>query len=129
MTTTQDPRREENRRSSIRVVEPFEARADAQLNRLSAVAAKLLDARCATVATLEGGDLRLRANGFGPDPLVHSLCTRVARSQAVVALGDVRQTGAMQAPSSFVSFLGVPLVDEDGHPLGAVCVGGGEPRD
>jgi PAS domain S-box-containing protein len=110
------------------------------LNRLAELAARLLDAGSAQVSLLS--DVQLVAAGAGraassvglEGPLEDSLCTvtmGIGAPLAVVdAPSDVRVRDLPPVRSGDVgSYLGVPLIADDGHVIGALCVFDAEQRD
>ena len=103
------------------------------LNRLAELAARLLGASSAQVSLLS--DVQLVAAGAGPaaasvgleGPVEDSLCTVTVESGAPLVVADaptdarVRDLPPVQT-GKVGSYLGVPLVADDGHAIGALCV-------
>ena len=127
-----------SRASAARRLAPGEAGSQA-LNRLAELAARLLGAGSAQVSLLT--DVQLVAAGAGQavasvgleGPLEESLCTVTAASGAPLLVGDaVTDERVRELPpvtsGDVGSYLGVPLVDDDGHTIGALCVFDPEPR-
>ena len=111
----------------------------AALDRLTALAAKLLHASSAQVSVI--GDRQLVLGLSGPDvaeeewggPREDSLCTVTVRSDGPLAVSDAVSDARVSTLPPVVSglvgaYLGVPLVTSDGHVLGALCVYDDEPR-
>ena len=109
------------------------------LNRLAELAARLLGAESAQVSLLS--DVQLVAAGAGraaptvglEGPLEESLCTVTAAAGAPTLVVDApNDSRVSELPpvrsGSIGSYLGVPLVADDGHTIGALCVFDPEPR-
>jgi PAS domain S-box-containing protein len=109
------------------------------LDRLAALAARLLSTPASQVSLLS--DVQTVAAGFGlpegavgaDSPLAESLCTVTAAHGSPLVIDDAardeRVTGLPPVESGAVgSYLGVPLVGDDGHTVGALCVFGPSPR-
>ena len=109
------------------------------LNRLAELAAQLLDTRSAQVSLLS--DVQHVAAGTGDaaasvgteGPLNDSLCTvTVAEGAPLVVADAVNDDRVCRLPpvqtGMVGSYLGVPLVTEDGHTIGSLCVFDPEPR-
>jgi PAS domain S-box-containing protein len=127
-----------SRASAARRLAPDEEGIPA-LNRLAELAARLLGAGSAQVSLLS--DVQLVAGGAGQalssvgleGPLEESLCTVTVASGAPLAVSDagadVRVSELPPVRSGNVgSYLGVPLVADDGQTIGALCVFDPEPR-
>ncbi|MDX6327569.1 MAG: hypothetical protein QOK15_3923, partial [Nocardioidaceae bacterium] len=110
------------------------------LNRLAELAAQLLDARSAQVSVLS--DLQHIAAGAGlathtigsEGPLEESLCTVTVAGGIPLVVSDASSDGRVAAlppvtSGEVSSYLGVPLVSDDGQAIGALCVFDREPRD
>lgn len=110
------------------------------VQRLTALAARLLDAPCAQVSLLGADDQVVAAGtGFpwvqgGPrTPAAESMCSvTVALGRPFVVEDAAGHPWVYDLPpvtSGLVSsYLGVVLTDAAGHVLGSLCVFGGEPR-
>jgi PAS domain S-box-containing protein len=109
------------------------------LNRLAELACRLLDAPAAQVSLLS--DVQHLAGGYGLDegavgsegPLDESLCTVTVASGGPLRISDASDDDRVQAlppvtGGAVGSYLGVPLVTEGGHGIGALCVFGAQPR-
>ena len=109
------------------------------LDRLTALAAKLLRASSAQVSVITERQLVLGLSG--PDvaeeqwggPREDSLCTVTVRSAGPLAVSDASRDARVRAlppvaGGLVAAYLGVPLVTSDGHVLGALCVYDDEPR-
>ncbi len=112
---------------------------NAALDRLADLAARLLGSGSAQVSLL--ADLQHVAAGAGlgdgavgsTGPLGDSLCTVILRSGAPLVVSDAAKDERVRelppVTSGVVgSFLGVPLVTDDGHAVGALCVFDPQPR-
>ena len=110
------------------------------LNRLAELAARLLGAESAQVSLLS--DVQLVAAGAGAalpsvglvGPLEDSLCTVTAASGGPLPVPDAENDPRVRdlppVRSGVVgSYLGVPLVGEDGEPFGVLCVFDPAPRE
>ncbi|WP_148572038.1 SpoIIE family protein phosphatase [Nocardioides caldifontis] len=109
------------------------------LDRLAELAARLLGTASAQVSVISdvehvAGGAGLPAEVVGRTvPLVHSLCARtVASGEPLVvarAAHDPRVAGhAAVADGRVGCYLGVPLIADDGHVIGALCVFDPAPR-
>ena len=108
------------------------------LDRLTALAATLLDVRHAQVSLL-GADQHVASSygpgsAEGPTPVVDSLCTVTVRSGGPLPVSDAAADDRVRTLPPVTSgavraYLGVPLVDSDGLVLGALCVFDPEPRE
>ena len=116
-----------------------QAPADPALQRLTGLAARLLSASAAQVSLLT--DVQTVGAVAGQDPalvgstgaLADHLCTVTAADGAPLvvedAAADARVASLPPVTSGVVgSYLGVPLVGQDGHVVGALCVFDPAPR-
>ena len=110
------------------------------LDRVAGLAARLLTTSAAQVSLLT--DVQTVAAGFGlpagvvgsESALAQSLCTVTATSGNPLVVTDAptddRVSGLAPVTSGEVgSYLGVPLVADDGHTVGALCVFDPTPRE
>ncbi len=107
------------------------------LDRLTRLAALLLDSPCSQVSLTGEEQVIVSAHGFellAPcGPTEDSLCTVTLRSGAALAIGDATDDERVSSLPPVVSgavraYLGVPLRDAAGTGLGALCVWDGLPR-
>jgi PAS domain S-box-containing protein len=109
------------------------------LDRLTALAAKLLRASSAQVSVIAERQLVLGL--WGPDVAgdasggarEDSLCTVTVRADGPLAVSDAAHDARVSALPPVASglvgaYLGVPLLTTDGHVLGALCVYDDKPR-
>ncbi|ABS03494.1 SpoIIE family protein phosphatase [Kineococcus radiotolerans] len=109
------------------------------LDQLAHLATQLLGAPSAQISLLT--DVEAIAGGVGPQagrageqgPLGQALCSLTAASGAPLAIADTRadpRVADLDPVSSGVvgSYLGIPLAAGGGDVVGAVCVGGPDPR-
>jgi PAS domain S-box-containing protein len=109
------------------------------LDRIAALAAQLLGAASAQVSLLS--DVQTVAGGAGlppgtvgaDSPLEESLCTVTASAGGPLVVTDAVVDARVCAlppvtSGSVASYLGVPLVADDGNIVGALCVFDAEPR-
>ena len=135
---TRDPLDAPARLAAVRRIVVPGPRSEA-LDRLTALAAKLLRASSAQVSVIAERQLVLGLPG--PDvaeqewggPREDSLCTVTVRSDGPLAVSDAPADPRVSALPPVVgglvgAYLGVPLVSGDGHVLGALCVYDDEPR-
>ncbi|CAA9366134.1 MAG: Uncharacterized, RsbU-domain-containing protein [uncultured Nocardioidaceae bacterium] len=123
--------------SAARRLAPGEA-GNPALNRLAELAARLLGAASAQVSLLS--EVQIVAAGAGAGaasvgfegPLEDSLCTVTVEARAPLAVADapvdvqVRDLPPVRS-GEVGSYLGVPLITDDGQAIGALCVYG--PRE
>ena len=110
------------------------------VQRLTALAARLLDAPCAQVSLLGEDDQKVAAGAGFPwaedaprTPAKDSLCSVTAALGRPFAVEDAAgHPWVYDLPpvtsGQVSSYLGVVLTDAAGHVLGSLCVFGGEPR-
>ena len=109
------------------------------VNRLAELAARLLNAPTAQVSLLTEEQVVAAGSGMPPGtigstgPLAESLCTVTAELNAPLVVSnaeaDERVSRLPPVTSGVVgSYLGVPLADASGIPMGALCVYGRESR-
>jgi PAS domain S-box-containing protein len=114
-------------------------RSNPALDRLAELAARLVGSPAAQVSVLT--DVQATAGGAGPvagaagtqGPLEDSLSTVTAKGGGPLvvpdAAADPRVSGLPPVTSGAVgAYLGVPLVGDDGHAVGALCVFDPAPR-
>ena len=114
---------------------------NAVLDRLCALAARLLSAGSAQVSLLTDvqvvvGGVGLGADAVqdGPTPREDSLCTVTARTGLPFVVTDARQDERVRDlppvdGGAVGSYLGVPLTDGHGHVVGVFCVYDAESRE
>ncbi len=110
-----------------------------RLDRLCALAARLVGARAAQVSLLTHVQTVVGGAGLGPgavggeSPLADSLCTATASGGRPLAIddarGDARYRHLPPVRSGLVgAYLGVPLRSADGAVVGALCAHDQDPR-
>lgn len=113
---------------------------DAAFDRLTRLAARLLDASVALVSLVDESRQFFKSS-FGLQepwasrrelPVSHSFCAHVTESGAPLLVSDAREHQVLTANPAIselgvVAYAGVPLVVE-GHAIGAFCVIDGKPR-
>ena len=75
-----------------------------------------------------------RFDGRRETPLSHSFCQYVVAGNAPLLVEDAREDPRLRTNLAIedlgvVAYAGVPLMDEQGHALGALCAIGHEPRE
>jgi PAS domain S-box-containing protein len=109
------------------------------LDRLAGLAARLLAAPSSQVSLLSdvqtvAAGVGLPAGAVGADsPLADSLCTVTASHGTPLVIADAASdervaTLPLVAGGAVGSYLGVPLIADDGHTVGALCVFDPTPR-
>ncbi|MFI7598156.1 ATP-binding protein [Actinoplanes sp. NPDC049681] len=108
------------------------------LDRLTALAARLLDVPTALVSLVDA-DRQVFASGCGPDdsrqtPLSHSYCRYVVADDAPLVVPDARVDERLRDNPAIteyaaIAYAGVPLHSPDGEVLGTLCVVDAEPRE
>lgn len=132
------PRAQARARTARRLVPDYGT--STSLNRLAELAANLLDTPSAQISLLS--DVQFVAGGYGladgavgaESPLEESLCTVTVASRAPLSVSDAIADERVRAlppvaGGSVGSYLGVPLVADTGHEIGALCVFGPQPHD
>ena len=112
-----------------------------EFDRLTSLAVRLARAPISVLSVIDA-DRQFFKSAVGlPDevaglretPLSHSLCRHVVAADAPLAVADtrdhpvVRGNGAIESLGA-IAYLGVPVRDPDGVPLGALCAIDTEPR-
>ena len=108
------------------------------LDRLAALAARLLHIPSSTISLITDVAVAVGSAGRPPalaatTPIEDSLCARTAQQGRALALADtyadveLRQLPAV-GNGIVATFLGVPILADSGHAVGAICVYGPEPR-
>jgi signal transduction histidine kinase len=110
-----------------------------RFDRLTALAAQMLGAPVALVTLVDAHRAFLKS-AFGMAgvpgrelPLSHSICKHVVAERSSVVVEDARLQPALRDNGAVtelgaVAYAGMPIVDRDGHTLGALCVIDSEPR-
>ncbi|WP_432488504.1 SpoIIE family protein phosphatase [Kineococcus sp. SYSU DK018] len=115
------------------------APANPALQRLAHLAARMLSTSAAQVSLLTDVQTIGAVAGQAPDlvggtgPLADSLCTVTAAGRAPLVVQDAAADARVAALPPVTSgavgaYLGVPLIDQDGHAVGALCVFDPVPR-
>lgn len=132
----------EDRLRSVQATGLLDAPADPQLNRVAALAARLMKTEVALLS-LVTADRQYFAAHTGlqepfsetqQTPISHSFCKYVVSSQKPFVVTDARidpllQDNGAVSDLSVISYLGVPVRDREGRVLGSLCAIGSAPRD
>lgn len=115
---------------------------DPTLDRLTDMARKVVAAPVALITLIDADrQVFVSCPGLaepwasrGETPLSHAVCTHTIAYREPLVLNDVRrdeQLGNSPAVTELevVAYLGIPLITERGHVLGALCAIDHEPRD
>jgi len=131
-------RGEEERLAALEFYSPDSLVDDAELTRITEFAANLCEVPIALVSLVEEARQRflarkgLEATETGRDV---SFCTHAMFKQNVMVVPDATKdprfvdNTLVTGPPYIRFYGGAPLVSEDGHPLGALCVISPEPRE
>jgi GAF domain-containing protein len=115
--------------------------ASVALDRLARLASRVVDAPVALVSLIDR-DRQVFAGCIGLDepwasrretPLSHSLCQHAVDSREPLVLTDVREHPLLRQSLAIrdlgvIAYAGVPLITDDGHVLGTLCVIDHRPR-
>jgi signal transduction histidine kinase/ActR/RegA family two-component response regulator len=126
--------------SMIRVETPGALESDDTLDRLTALARRILKAPIALLSTFTPTRQRLTSASGWPEgtPLLFdlssSLCRFVMQGNAPIVAGSVREHPrlrfvAQTATPAIEAYIGVPIRDAEGVAIGTLCVCDHEPRD
>ena len=112
------------------------------LDRLTALAARLLDAPAALVSLVDADRQRFAsACGLSGElaetrqtPLTHSYCRFVVEDEAPLIVADARLDPRLRDSPAItdyaaIAYAGMPLRSPDGYVLGSFCVSDSRPRD
>ena len=115
---------------------------DSTLDRLTDMVRKVVGAPVALITFLDADrQVFVSAPGLaepwasrGETPLSHAICTHALENGEPLVLNDVRRDerlGSSPAVTELevIAYLGIPLITDDGHVLGALCAIDHEPRD
>jgi GAF domain-containing protein len=119
----------------------LDAPASAALDRLARLASRVVDAPVALVSLVDR-DRQVFAGCIGLEepwasrretPLSHSLCQHAVDSREPLVLSDVRDHPLLRQSLAIrdlgvIAYAGVPLITDDGHVLGTLCVIDHRPR-
>ena len=114
---------------------------DAAFDRLTSMAARVLNAPVALVSLVDA-DRQFFASCFGlPEPwstsretpLSHSFCQHPVASREPLVISDAREDPRVRGNLAIedlgvIAYAGVPLIDDEGHALGSLCVIDHKPR-
>ncbi|MDF1504716.1 PAS domain-containing protein [Roseisolibacter sp. H3M3-2] len=131
------------RLAALRATGLLDTAPEAAFDRLARLTARALRAPVAVVSLVDdrrqffmscAGALPEPWHSARGTPLSHSLCRLVVEGAAPLVVGDARRNpdarGNLAVPElGVVAYLGVPLVDGDGHVLGALAAIDGDARD
>jgi GAF domain-containing protein len=125
-----------DRLEAVRETGLLDAEEDAAFERLVAIAAKALNASKSAITLLESHrQYFVSRTGFDQreDPIARSFCQYAASMAKTMVISDTSSDPILKdnpaARGGIRSYLGVPLITQDGHALGTVCVFGDEPRE
>jgi hypothetical protein len=127
--------------AAVRGTGLLDAPASAALDRLARLASRVVDAPVALVSLVDR-DRQVFAGCIGLDepwasrretPLSHSLCQHAVDSREPLVLPDVRDHPLLRQSLAIrdlgvIAYAGVPLITDDGHVLGTLCVIDHRPR-
>ena len=129
------------RLQSLRDVAPAAPGPDAHLDRLTAMVSFMVKAPVALISLVDDHrQVFAGAHGLArpwaqtrQTPLSHSFCQHVVTSGAPLVVEDSRADARVAGNGAIddlnvQAYLGVPLVTQDGHTLGALCAIDGQPR-
>ncbi|MBD0319656.1 MAG: GAF domain-containing protein, partial [Gemmatimonadetes bacterium] len=133
-----DPVFDAARLSELRATGLLDSPAEEVFDRLTRLAARLLDAPVSRV-TLVSDDRQFFKSHAGPPaesretPLSHSYCRHVVASGETLVIGDAREHPLVAgnpaiAEYDALAYVGVPLRTGNGHVLGTLCVVDHQPR-
>jgi PAS domain S-box-containing protein len=130
------------RLAAVRHTNLLDTPAEDAFDRVTRMAARLLDVPIALVPLIEDDRQFFKACVGLPEPwaslrqtpLSHSLCQHVLVARQPLAIGDTgRDALARDNPLvrelGLAAYLGVPLIDASGYALGSMCVADHRPRD
>jgi len=114
----------------------------AAFDRLTAVAARVLNAPIATVTLVESDRQVWKSQvgvaepwaSAGGTPLSHSVCQHAVANRVPLVVSDAREHPVLRGNKAVddlgvIGYLGVPLISGEGHALGTLCViDNGSPR-
>ncbi|WP_162273879.1 hybrid sensor histidine kinase/response regulator [Mariniblastus fucicola] len=130
------------RLETLHALEILDTPAEAEFDRLTELAATLLDVPVSLVS-LVGPDTQFFKSCVGlPEPwstsretpLTHSFCRFAVESNAPLVVADARIHPLVESNPAIqdlgvIAYLGVPFFAENGHCLGSFCVIDDKPRD
>ena len=115
---------------------------DPTLDRLADMARRVVAAPVALITFIDTDrQVFVSAPGLGEPwasrgetPLSHAICTHALENGEPLVLNDVRRNerlGSSPAVTELevIAYLGIPLITDDGHVLGALCAIDHEPRE
>jgi GAF domain-containing protein len=133
--TVRDPER-------LSAVRALAGRRRPALDRLADVAARVVNAPVGLV-TLVDADRQIFAGCIGVDrepwasdratPISHSFCQHAVAAREPLIVSDAREHPVLKTNPAIrdldvIAYLGVPLIDPEGHALGTLCVIDHKPR-
>lgn len=134
--------RDPERLAAVRRVGALKDGNDPALDRLTNMARTVVDAPVALITLIDADhQVFLSCPGLdepwatrGQTPLSHAICIEAIAYREPLVLGDVRRNDQLcknQAVTELdvVAYLGIPLITDRGHVLGALCAIDHEPRD
>ena len=134
--------RDPERLEAVRRIAALHDGGDPTLDRLADMARMVVEAPVALITLIDADrQLFLSCPGLddpwatrGETPLSHSICTEAIAYREPLVLNDVRRDEQLcNSPAAteleVVAYLGIPLITDRGHVLGALCAIDHEPRD
>lgn len=133
---------DESRLQALAQTRLLDTEPEESFDRLSRLASRLTDSPIALVSLVDASrqffksciGLTGAAAAERQTPLTHSICQHALAQPHPLVISDTRLdprtagTGAVEDLQA-LSYLGVPLVDDDGHVLGSFCVIDHRPRE
>ncbi len=137
-----DRLRDPDRLTALRRTGLLDSPPEPAFDRLTRLASTVLKAPVALVSLVDDHRQFFKSGiGLGEPwasarqtPLTHSLCQHIIASGEPLVVADARVVPILcgnlaVAELGVVAYLGVPLIDAEGHRLGALCVIEGSPRE
>jgi signal transduction histidine kinase len=128
-------------RASVSSAEtPWRLESDDTLDRLTDLARRILKAPIALISYFTPTEQRFTSASGWPDTaprtldLSNSLCRIVMQGNQPIVAGSVRAHARLRlvpqrSSPAIEAYIGVPIRDPDGKPIGTLCVADHEPRD
>jgi GAF domain-containing protein len=137
----QEAVRDPGRVAALRATGLLETGADPQFDRLTGLAARVLGAPVALVSLVDA-DRQVFKSCLGlPEPwqserqtpLSHSFCQHAVARREPLIIEDAREDPVLKdnlaiRDLNVIAYAGIPLIDDDGHALGSLCVIDDKPR-
>ncbi|MEX2583054.1 MAG: PAS domain S-box protein [Gemmatimonadota bacterium] len=141
ITPLSEALRSPGRLAALETTALLDSAAEESFDRLTSLAARLLDAPMALVSLVDA-DRQFFKSCFGlsepwgrerETPLSHSFCQHAVHSGEPLLISDARRDPLVRENAAIVdlgmiAYAGIPLVTSSGHALGACCVIDHKPR-